>query len=355
MRRADALAAPLVIVVGAGGVGKTTLAAALGLDSARQGHDTLVMTFDPSHRLKDTLGVGETAGDVPIRVASGAPGRLDASLLDARATFDRLIARYAPDPAAADRIRRNRFYEQLAGSLAGILEYMAVERLFEVASEGRYARVILDTPPTRQALDFLQAPERIIHFLDSGAMQAATRSWFDAQGRLKAGKLRILGRGVEALLDKLIGLGLLRDIAEFFQAFGPLYAGFRARALDVQALLRSRDTRFLLVAGPGGERTADTLYFARKLAEAGCHLGPVIVNQLHPPYPLPQRGKAAGPRDGPSILHALGERDRRSVASVRALLPSQHVATMALMAEPPTGLPDLEALGSRLRAALSGG
>jgi anion-transporting ArsA/GET3 family ATPase len=355
MMKADSLAAPLLIVVGSGGVGKTTLAAALGLDAARQGHDTLVMTFDPSHRLKDTLGVGEQAGDVPIRVPSGTPGRLDASLLDARATFDRLIARYAPDAAAADRIRRNRFYEQLAGSLAGILEYMAVERLFEVAKEGRYARIILDTPPTRQALDFLQAPERIVHFLDSGAMQAATRSWFDDKGRLKTGKLGILGRGVEALLDKLIGLGLLRDIAEFFQAFGPLYAGFRERALGVQALLRSEQTRFLLVAGPGGERTADTLFFARKLVEAGCHLGPVVVNQLHPRVPLPQRGKAPGPRDGVAILHALGVRDHRSVAAIRDLLSSQHVATLALMPEPPSGLADLEALGLRLRAALAGG
>ena len=253
----DVLAAPLLIVVGSGGVGKTTLAAALGLNAARLGHDTLVMTFDPSHRLKDTLGVGEKANDTAARVGVDAPGRLDASLLDARATFDRLLTRYAPDAEAADRIRHNRFYGQLAGSLAGILEYMAVERLLEVAKEGRYARVILDTPPTRQALDFLQAPERIVHFLDSGAMQVATRTWFDAKGRLKAGKLRILGRGVEALLDKLIGLGLLRDIAEFFQAFGPLYAGFRERALEVQALLRSERTRFLLVAGPGSERNAD--------------------------------------------------------------------------------------------------
>jgi len=354
MRKPDALSTPLLIVVGSGGVGKTTLAAALGLSAAREGHDTLVMTFDPSRRLKDTLGVGDAANDAPARVRVDAPGRLDASLLDARATFDRLIARYAPDAGAAERIRGNRFYAQLAGSLAGILEYMAVERLFEVATDDRYARLILDTPPTRQALDFLQAPERIIHFLDSGGTRAATRSWFDERGRLKAGKVKILGRGVEALLDKVIGLGLLRDIAEFFQAFGPLYAGFRSRALQVQSLLRSERTRFLLVAGPGTERTADTLFFARKLVEAGCHLGPVVVNQVHPRHPLPHRGKAAGARTGAGILHALGERDRRSVAAVRQLLPSEHVATMELMADPPTGLAELEALGIRLRAALAG-
>jgi anion-transporting ArsA/GET3 family ATPase len=157
---------PLIVVVGGGGVGKTTLAAALGLASAREGSDTLVMTFDPSARLKDALGVGEAARDREIPVKADTPARLDASLLDARATFDRLVRRYAPDEASCQRILDNRFYHHLAGHLAGILEYMAVERLFEVAAERRYARVILDTPPTRQAIDFLEAPDRMIAFLE---------------------------------------------------------------------------------------------------------------------------------------------------------------------------------------------
>lgn len=345
---------PLLIVVGAGGVGKTTLAASLGLHAAGAGHDTLVMTFDPSRRLKDALGVGHAAGDTPVPVAAQTRARLDASLLDARATFDRLISRHAPDKAAADRILRNRFYAQLAGGLAGILEYMAVERLFEVAGERRYARVILDTPPTRQALDFLQAPERIVQFLDSGALKVAMRNWFDDKGRLRAGTSRLLGRGLEALLDRLIGLGLLREIAEFFQAFGPLYEGFRTRALAVQTLLRSDRTRFLLVAGPGRERTADTLFFARKLAEARCTLAAVVINQVHPAAGLPQRGKDTSRGGGAAIVAALAERDRRSVAAIRQLMASQPVAAMELMAEPPTGLPALAALGDRLAAALAG-
>ena len=126
---------PLTIVVGSGGVGKTTLAAAIGLAAARRGENTLVMTFDPSLRLKDTLGVGETAGDEEIRVPLDAPGTLYASLIDPRRTFDRLIRRYAPDEDARRRILDNRFYNHLAGRLAGVLEYMAVERLYEVWAE----------------------------------------------------------------------------------------------------------------------------------------------------------------------------------------------------------------------------
>ena len=153
---------PLLVVVGAGGVGKTTLAASLGLLSARAGHDTLVMTFDPSLRLKDALGVGEDAArDGFVEVDAGTSGVLHASLLDARLTFDRLVERHSADEAARRRILENRYYDHLAGHLGGILEYMAVERLYEVAQSGRYQRVILDTPPTNQAIDFLKDLHKI--------------------------------------------------------------------------------------------------------------------------------------------------------------------------------------------------
>ncbi len=344
-----ALDHPVTVVVGSGGVGKTTLAASLGVAAAAAGSDTLVMTFDPSRRLKDALGVGAAAGDAAVTVRAGLPGRLDAALLDAGGQFDRLVRRYAPDAAAARRILENRFYRQLAGSLAGILEYMAVERLFEVTAERTYDRVILDTPPTRQALDFLQAPERIVSFLDSGALRLALTPWFDERGRLVRGRARLVTRGLEAVLDRVIGLALLRDLAEFFQAFGPLYDGFRARATEVQALLRSADTSFVLVAGPGEERVADTLFFARKLQEAGCRLGAVVVNQVHPAFPAP----TADPGGGLSLLHALGARDRRGLERLRSLLPGERLAAVPLLAEPPTGLAALGALGAKVAAGLA--
>jgi anion-transporting ArsA/GET3 family ATPase len=341
---------PLTIVVGSGGVGKTTLAAAMGVLSARSGQDTLVMTFDPSLRLKDALGVGEEARENEVRVSFDAPGGLWASLLDARRTFDRLVERYAPDEESRRRILENRFYQHLSGSLGGVLEYMAVERLFEVAAQGRFGQVILDTPPTRQALDFLEAPSRIIGFLDSGALRVALKDWFDEEGRLRAGsRWGVLGRKAERFLDDVVGLDLLRDMAEFFQSFGPLFEGFRERAQAVEQLLRSPKTRFVLVSGPGQERIPDTLFFARRLEQAGYHLGPVVVNRVHPRFlvegDLPRSGDPCQP-SGWELLSWLGERDQKGLAEMASLLSrEQPVIDVPLMPEEPTDLPSLEALG----------
>lgn len=335
---------PLIIVVGAGGVGKTTLAAALALEKARSGDDTLVMTFDPSLRLKDTLGIGDHQDADEVEVDAGATGRLTASLLDARRTFDRLIESYSPDEATRQRILNNRFYDHLSGSLAGMMEYMASERLFEVSTSGRFDTIILDTPPTRQALDFLQAPERIVGFLDTGGPKMAAKSWFDGQGKLRAtSKLGILGRNVENFFDRMIGLELLRDMAEFFQAFAPFFDGFRDRALEVQKLLRSKDTVFVLVSGPGPQRVADTLFFARKLEEAGYHLGPVVVNRVHPGEVQSGVAPPGTENDGRQLLKWLGSRDAEGVSHLRDLLGSSHpLVELGLRADEPT---DIEALG----------
>jgi anion-transporting ArsA/GET3 family ATPase len=345
----------LLVVVGAGGVGKTTLAAALGLLSARGGTDTLVMTFDPSHRLKDALGVGGEAGvETRVELDDGVAGRLDASLLDARRTFDGLVDRYAPDPAARERILGNRFYRHLAGGLAGILEYMAVERLFEVWREGEHERVVLDTPPTRQALDFLTAPRRMVSFLESGAVKVSARRWFGEDGRLRGVRaLGPLGRKFEEFLDDVVGLELLRDMAEFFQAFGPLYEGFRRRAREVESLLVSHDTSFFLVSGAGEENVPDTLFFARKLGETGHHLGPVLVNRLHPGAGFGADREAAAHGDGEALLAWLAERDARGLEHLRALLgPDRPLFDLPLLAEAPSELESLSRLADLLAERL---
>lgn len=347
----------LIVVVGAGGVGKTTLAASLGLSSAGAGRDTLVMTFDPSQRLKDTLGVGREAEDEEVAVASDTPGRLAASLLDARRTFDRLVWRYAPDEAAARRILDNRFYHHLAGNLAGVMEYMAVERLFEVAGDKRYDRIILDTPPTRQALDFLEAPQRIVSFLDSGVLKIALRPWFDTHGHVKAtSRLPFVGRKFESFLDRIVGLDLLRELAEFFQAFTPLYDGFRARAADVQRLLRAEDTLFVLVTRPGEEAVPEALFFARQLVDSGHHLGPIVVNMVNPRTSGNAEALLPEAQEGMRVLSWLGERDQRGLAAFRRLLPSpDRLVELPMSGQEPTTLPALarmgEAFAQRLKAA----
>jgi anion-transporting ArsA/GET3 family ATPase len=344
----------LLVVVGAGGVGKTTLAAGLGLTSARAGAHTLVMTFDPSLRLKDALGVSDEARDRAVRVKSGTRGRLDVILLDARSTFDRLIRRYAPDEAAAERIFGNRFYRDLAGNLAGILEYMAVERLFEVASERSYDRIVLDTPPTRQALDFLEAPDRIVNFLDSGAVRIALKPWWEQGGGLKRMPMRLAAKGVEGIADRVIGARLLGDMLEFFRAFGPLYDGFGKRAEQVRRLLRDPETLFTIVSGPGEDRIPDTMFFARKLKETGHRVGPVVVNQVHP---LAERRTGApadaGFDEGLALFEYLGDRDARGVERLRRLLSrNEPLAVVPLMATPPTDLAELERLGELVVAQL---
>lgn len=342
---------PLIVVVGSGGVGKTTLAASMGLVSAAAGLDSLVMTFDPSLRLKDALGVGPEAKDQAVDVAIGdSPGRLAASLLDARRTFDRLVTREAPDAASRQRILENPYYGNLAGNLGGMLEYMAVERLYEVAKEGSYDRIILDTPPTHQAIDFLEAPRRIIDFLDSGALRIALKPWFDRDGSLRsASGLGFVTRRLESWLDRLVGMQLLRDMSEFFRAFEPLFLGFRKRAEEVERLLASPDTLFVLVTGPGKDRIPDTLFFARRLQEAGYHLGPIVVNRIHPRVGRP--GDEAIP--GRDLFRWLGQKHQEGVRELQALLGARHqLVPLPLAPGEPTDLDALMAVGRQLEAAL---
>jgi anion-transporting ArsA/GET3 family ATPase len=182
-------------------------------------------------------------------------------------------------------------------------------------------------------------------------LRLALRPWFDKGGRLRAAAhFGPLGRGVEKLLDRVVGLTLLRDMAEFFQAFGPLYAGFRERALEVQKLLRSPRTSFVLVSGPGEERIPDTMFFARKLSEAGHHLGPVIVNRIHPQIEEPAAGEEPEPL---RLLRWLGRRDAAGVEAIRALRPGERLVALPMLHRAPTDLESLAELGRMLSEELS--
>lgn len=338
-----------LVLVGGGGVGKTTLAAALAVRFASQGARTLVMTFDPSLRLKDTLGIDELGHQRPVRVALQEGAELYAHLLDARDTFVQLVHRYAPDRASRDRILANRFFDRLAGQLAGILEYMAVERLYEAVDEGRYERIILDTPPTREALEFLDAPERIVSFLDSGAIRMALRNWFDETGRLRVtAVLPGLGKRLDRLLDEVVGLELLRDMAEFFQAFAPLFDGFRERALEVREILASPKTGFILVCAPVERAVADAVFFARSLVERSYRLEAVVANRVHPEVPVvgDDPRSETGEGAGLALMRWLGARDRVGARHLQELIgDGAPVLTLPLLPVSPNGPRELAELG----------
>jgi anion-transporting ArsA/GET3 family ATPase len=333
---------PVVVVAGSGGVGKTTIAAAIALASAEAGRSTLAMTFDPAHRLRDALGLDPEAPEIRQRV-HGVAGKLEASLLDARQTFDALVDRYAPDEAARSRVLANPFYRQLGGNLAGILEYMAVEKLYEESASDLHDRIVLDTPPIRHALEFLDAPRRIVRFLESGARRLAARDWFDEKGRLRIGG-PFRGR-IERAIDELIGLDFVRAVLEFFAAFEPLFDGFRERALEVERLLRSDRTAFLVVAGPGEAAVPDVIFFARQLSERGHSLQRVLVNRVHPRPPAASRG---ADHDALELLRWLAERDIRGLERLGKLIGDRPVVAVPLLGRDPSDLDGLREIARRL-------
>jgi anion-transporting ArsA/GET3 family ATPase len=287
----------VLVTCGAGGVGKTTTAAALALSAALSGRRVLVCTIDPSRRLATSLGKGSLSGRPrAIELKGLAPergGALFAMVLDVKGTFDALVLRHTKDAEARARILENRFYQQVSAALAGSHEYMAMEKLLELAKEGRFELVVLDTPPTRHALDFLEAPDRLLAFLDVSVLRFFLRPYFKA-GRLTLQVATRTGAALLKLADRFLGLQFLQELSEFFLAFEGMYDGFRARAAEVQALLRAPSTGFVLVAGPQPQALEEALYFHRRLVEKRLGFVAFVVNRVHVD---PARGRRErGPR-----------------------------------------------------------
>jgi len=276
----------VLVVCGAGGVGKTTTAAALGVQAALRGRRVLVCTIDPSRRLATSLGL-DRLPDRPreldlARVAgTGTRGALWAMTLDTKRTFDALVVKYAATDAARRRILDNRFYRQVSSALAGSHEYMAMEKLLELSGDERFDLVILDTPPTRHALDFLEAPERLMGFLDTGILRWFLKPYFVA-GRLTLKVATRTGAIALKIADSVLGLQFLQDLSEFFLAFEGMYAGFKERAGRVRALLRSDRAGFVLVASPAPHTLDEALYFHQRLDESGMPFVAFLINRVHP-------------------------------------------------------------------------
>ena len=265
--------AEICICAGAGGVGKTSTSAAIALGAAARGRKVAVLTIDPAKRLANALGL-EKLGNEPRRVRGvDGPGELWAMMLDPKRTFDDLIDTYASDDRTRDAVLSNRIYQELSGAVSGSQEYMAMEKLYELHNEGGFDLLVLDTPPTRNALDFLDAPERLHRFIDSRSLR-----FFLSPG------LRVLGRGsglLFAMLQRVTGIDLLRDLSEFFTSFGDMSEGFRVRAERVSELLGSDAATFVLIASPRKDAIDDAIFFHDQLHRRGMPFGGAVVNRYH--------------------------------------------------------------------------
>ncbi len=318
---------------GSGGVGKTTTAAALAMGAAAEGAKVAVVTIDPARRLANSLGLEELGNEPrliePERFAEHGVemrGELWALMLDAKRTFDELIEHLAPDARTRDEVLSNRIYAQLSNAVAGSQEFTAIAKLYDLDAGGEFDLIVLDTPPSRNALDFLDAPQRL-----TGFFQGRTIKVFLRPAGLGG---RILGRGTGVafgLLRRVTGVDLLEDLSVFFRALGGMIDGFAARADRVSALLADPGTTFLIVTSPQHDPVEEAIFFHRKLREAAMPFGGVVVNRLHtapelngelPDELVEELGEKLAGRVATSAreLAALAERDAANVEHLRERL-----------------------------------
>jgi anion-transporting ArsA/GET3 family ATPase len=325
----------LVICLGPGGVGKTTLSAAFALNAALAGRNVNVMTVDPAPRLLDALGIAGDATeprDVPLdgfRARRG--GHLQAFRLDPKQTFDHLVERYAPSETARDAILNNRIYQNLSGALAGVADYMAMERLLEIHRDPATKLVVLDTPPAQEAIDFLDAPRRMLDLLGSRAVTLLNVSRGLMRGPMAV--FDLAARAVLTAFDRLTGLHLLADVQTFVRGFEGMYDGFAERAAEAQTLLRAEDTLIVVVTTAEPERVEQAREFVMSLWEMGLRAGAVAVNRTLAPIAESAELETA------VIPEALKRKLLRNLADFAALKRRESVSIEALRESIPRETP----------------
>ncbi len=329
----------IIVCCGSGGVGKTTTAAVVALEGARVGRKTVVVTIDPAKRLADALGL-QGLTDTPSRIAGDWPGELWATMLDTKSTFDALVTKHAASPEQGERILSNRFYRNISGALSGTQEYMAMEKLYELHDETDFDLVVVDTPPSRHALDFLDAPRRLSRFLDHRLFRLLI---VPSRGIVKA--VNVAAQTFLRTVSRVVGGEVVDDAVAFFQAFEGMEEGFRQRAARVNELLAADGTAFVLVASPRRDTVDEAHFFAERLHEAGIAVRGLVVNRVHPSF-VP-----AG--DGGGDLFADGA---GGVTAGAAAATARRAETLA---DTPIGglyrnLADFQAVASREQAHLSG-
>jgi anion-transporting ArsA/GET3 family ATPase len=278
----------VLVTVGSGGVGKTTVAATLALRAAMEGKGSLVLTIDPAKRLANALGLS-ALGNTETKIADEtfdqaglAPrAELRAMMLDMKRTWDELIERRAPKERR-ERILNNRFYQSLSTALAGSQEYVAMEKLWELRTQRDYPLIVLDTPPTAHALDFLEAPNRILDFLDNDAAKWVLTPAL-AAGKFGLKLFNLGGSYLARTLSRITGTEALQQLADFMLSISGMNETFRERAQQTRALLEADSTAFVLVTGPMPERLDEALYFYELLNEHRMRIAAVVVNRVHPP------------------------------------------------------------------------
>ncbi len=299
----------MVIACGAGGVGKTTTAAALGAMAASQlGGKVLVVTIDPARRLAAALGMerfGNLETQVPpelLRAAGVQPrGELWAAMLDTKESWDGLVRAHAPDPATRDSILANPLYQNITGKFTHSHDYIAMERLYEIHSSGRYDLIVVDTPPTRNAIDFLEAPERMAEFFSSRLLR-----WLITPYRSRW--VNTASRPFYHLADRILGSQFLEDVGQFFILFSTMYDGFVERARAVSRTLEDRRTTFVVVTTLEEAPVREAEFFMEALGSRGFHLGAVVLNKVLPDYFL---------RPGATVVaEALSQRSAEVAAEV---------------------------------------
>lgn len=278
----------VIVCVGSGGVGKTTMSAAIALKAAERGRSVCVLTIDPAKRLANALGL-TSLGNTESRIGNErlesagirTSGQLWAMMLDTKRTWDDLVLRFAPTEAQAQRILANHYYQQISSALAGSQEFMAMEKMYELHESGRYDLLVLDTPPTRHALDFLDAPTKMMGFMDERVLNfflTPTR----IAGRFGMGLLKGSTAIMFKVLERITGFGVLRDIGDFVSSFSGMYEGFRDRAGRVETFLRTDTSSFVLVTSPDPPAIAEAQFFFARLGDYRMPFGGFIINRVHP-------------------------------------------------------------------------
>jgi anion-transporting ArsA/GET3 family ATPase len=351
----------VIVCAGAGGVGKTTIAAALSLSAALRGRRVLCLTIDPARRLADSLGLqlrpgveAEVAPELLASLGSAAAGSLSVAMLDPKQTFDELVTRHASSPAVAQRILQNQFYRHVSTQLAGTQSYMAMEKVLGLLKSSRYDLIVLDTPPTSEALDFLDAPERLVETLDSPAMRWLVQA-LEPSGGLS---MRLLARGVAALLrtmGRLTGRGFLEDMAAFVGELNELFGGFKQRASEVSRAFRGSEFAYLLVAAPSAAAVEEARFFAERLRALGMNADALVLNRVHPERSdtpdfaalgalTASRGLAVDPTH---LIQAQADEAARArteapeLVKARRLFPPERLWLVPVMAGDVRGLADL--------------